>query len=201
MSMWAIWSDEQQAFLFSDVDNGGFELSDAEHAALMQGLESGQLIIADEHGAPVLFDPPPPPAPAIWAKWLEQDGRFLFQNSDNGGVQITCEAHGALLEGQSAGMRIVSNEQGEPVLAGPLSATAEELASNERVWRDGLLSLTDGVVTRHRDELEEAIETTLSPDQYRELQAFRRALRSWPESGEFPLLDHRPIAPPWLAEV
>ncbi|MNE99140.1 hypothetical protein D3C80_1977680 [compost metagenome] len=74
------------------------------------------------------------------------------------------------------------------------------MAAIERRWRDGQLAATDGVVARHRDELEAVATTTLTPAQYSVLQQYRQALRHWPESGEFPLLDHRPPAPLWLAE-
>ncbi|WPX21035.1 hypothetical protein RHM58_14930 [Pseudomonas sp. 10S4] len=57
---------------------------------------------------------------------------------------------------------------------------------------------TDSVVTRHRDELESSGSTTLTAEQYIELQDYRRHLRNWPEGAEFPLVDHRPVAPPWL---
>jgi hypothetical protein len=86
------------------------------------------------------------------------------------------------------------------VLADPPPPSNEELSAIERVWRDQQLSETDGVVARHRDELEEGIATTLSTDQYTEVQTYRRALRNWPEAGEFPLSEHRPPAPLWLAE-
>lgn len=200
MTVWAKWSEEEQVFLFSDSDNGGLEISQQEHEALMLGLGSGQLIVADEHGAPVLVDSPAPPVPAIWAKWVEQDRRFLFLDRDNGGVMITLEAHSALLEAQATGLRIVADAQGLPVLAEPLAATVEELESAERTWRDLQLSLSDGVVTRHRDELEEGIAATLTAEQYSALQGYRRQLRDWPQGADFPLEDHRPVAPPWIAE-
>lgn len=52
----------------------------------------------------------------IYAKWIEQDGRFAFSIEDNGGVQITQEEHAALLDGQTAGHVIVAGEDGRPVL-------------------------------------------------------------------------------------
>ncbi|WP_150694811.1 phage tail assembly chaperone [Pseudomonas fluorescens] len=82
-------------------------------------------------------------------------------------------------------------------MAGP---SPLELAAVERVWRDSVLLVTDGLVARHRDEQEEGSETTLVLTQYPELQAYRRALRNWPESGEFPLAEHRPEAPTWLSQ-
>jgi hypothetical protein len=197
MTVWVKWSDEDQTFVFAEVDNGGAEISQADYAALMEGLSAGMIIVADEHGAQVLVAPP---EPMIWAKWIEQDQRFLFLDSDNGGVAITLEAHRALLEGQAGGQRIAADEHGAPMLAAPQGATLAEQESAERIWRDLQLSLSDGVVSRHRDEVESGLSTTLTAEQYTALQAYRRQLREWPQGAEFPLADHRPIAPPWLAE-
>lgn len=115
-------------------------------------------------------------------------------------VEITQERHAALLDGQSAGRIIASDTDRYPVLIDPPPPSDEELAVAERAWRDGQLAATDGVVSRHRDEVEGGATTTLTPEQYSALQQYRQALRNWPESGEFPLLDHRPPAPPCLAE-
>ena len=115
-------------------------------------------------------------------------------------VEIPRELYTALLDGQSAGRVITSDADGYPVLVDPPPPSPEYLAAIERAWRDGQLAATDGVVARHRDELEAAGVTTLTPEQYTELQAYRRQLRDWPQTGEFPMLDHRPTAPEWLAE-
>lgn len=79
----------------------------------------------------------------------------------------------------------------------PAQASPDDLATLERNWRDRQLAATDGDVMRHRDELEQGA-TTLTPAEYTSLQAYRRALRNWPEAGEFPLSDQRPSAPEWL---
>lgn len=113
-------------------------------------------------------------------------------------VEISAERHAELLLGQSEGKVIIWGDDGFPMLADPLPPSVEALAASERVWRDQRLSETDGVVTRHRDELEEGIDTTLTALQYNEPQAYRRLLRSWPEAGGFPLIEHRPPAPLWL---
>lgn len=113
-------------------------------------------------------------------------------------VEIPQKLHAALHEGQSMGKRVSSSEDGYPILIDPPEQSSESFAALERIWRDGQLVMTDGMVARHRDELEGDSETTLSVEQYLELQGYRRALRSWPEGKEFPLLDHRPIAPSWL---
>jgi len=114
-------------------------------------------------------------------------------------VEMPEGLHAELLAGQSEGKVITWGDDGYPVLVDPPPPSPEVLAAIERVWRDGQLAATDGVVSRHRDELEGGQETTLTPTQYAELQAYRRALRNWPEAGEFPLIEHRPPSPLWLA--
>ena len=89
--------------------------------------------------------------------------------------------------------------EGLPILIDPPPLSAEELEQVERVWRDAQLVQTDSLVVRHRDEVEDGSTTTLIAEQYAELQAFRRALRNWPEGDEFPLIERRPLAPLWLA--
>lgn len=45
------------------------EITEAEHAALIEGQSLGKLIVADESGRPVLVDPPPPTAEQIVAQY------------------------------------------------------------------------------------------------------------------------------------
>jgi hypothetical protein len=91
-------------------------------------------------------------------------------------------------------------ETGFPVLVEPPPLSMAQLNDLERDWRNVQLSLTDGVVTRHRDEIEEGTSTTLSADQYTDLQSYRRLLRAWPEAADFPYASNRPPAPIWLVE-
>ena len=128
-------------------------------------------------------------------------GGFYGDATDlpEGAVEISEDLYKSLLEGQASGF-IVANPEGFPVLMDPPPRPPEAYAAIERTWRDEQLSITDGVVSRHRDELEDDADTTLTAEQYAGLQLYRRALRNWPESGEFPLIDHRPTAPSWLAD-
>ncbi|MGE8148541.1 phage tail assembly chaperone [Pseudomonas frederiksbergensis] len=112
---------------------------------------------------------------------------------------ITPEWHEALLLGASGGKLISEDDEGNPVLIDPPPPSPEDIAAVERAWRDTRLAATDGAVTRHRDELEESIPTSLKAEQYAELQVYRRELRDWPQVAEFPLVDHRPVAPTWLS--
>lgn len=113
-------------------------------------------------------------------------------------VEISTDAHAELLAGQGEGKVIGWGDNGFPRLEPRPGPSPEQLAMVERAWRDLQLTATDSVVTRHRDELEEGSPTSLTAEQYAELQAYRRQLRDWPEVGEFPLSEHRPQVPAWL---
>ena len=45
------------------------EITEAEHAALIEGQSLGKRIVADENGRPILQDPPPPTAEQIIAQY------------------------------------------------------------------------------------------------------------------------------------
>lgn len=96
--------------------------------------------------------------------------------------------------------KMSSRPNGQPVLIDPPPLDAEELAAGERAWRDAQLASTDPLVSRHRDEIEEGGVTSITAEQYAELQAYRRQLRDWPQGSQFPFAEHRPIAPQWLTE-
>ncbi|HCF5744135.1 TPA: phage tail assembly chaperone [Pseudomonas aeruginosa] len=113
------------------------------------------------------------------------------------GVPVSAEDHARILLEQEAGRVICADKDGQPMTKEPPPPTEEAQAAIERNWRDRQLVDTDALVARHRDELEIGT-TTLSAEQYQALQAYRRQLRDWPESGEFPLAEHRPTAPDWL---
>lgn len=114
-------------------------------------------------------------------------------------VPISEALYESLLLAPSRSKEVVIGPDGLPMEADP-QVSPEEAVAAERVWRDGQLASTDGVISRHRDEVEGGAATTLTPEQYIALQQYRQALRNWPEYGEFPLIDHRPPAPYWLAE-
>lgn len=119
-----------------------------------------------------------------------------------GSVEVSFDDYQALFAAQEAGKRIQADKAGHPVLVDLPGATAEMLEADERTWRNVELMKTDGIVARHRDELEGggATETTLTSKQYTELQTYRRQLRDWPQVGGFPSADHRPVQPGWLTE-
>jgi len=93
----------------------------------------------------------------------------------------------------------VRADNGYPILVDPPPPSPDEAADIERSWRTAQLAATDGLVARDRDELEDGGGTTFTTEQYAELQTYRRELRDWPQGSLFPLSEHRPVAPKWLA--
>ncbi|HBP0318427.1 hypothetical protein [Pseudomonas aeruginosa] len=104
----------------------------------------------------------------------------------------------ALLVAQSEGKQIVADAAGRPFCIDPPAPAEEVLAHRERIWRDRQLTLTDGPIARHRDELDLGKITTLNQAQLLELTLYRASLRDWPASAAFPDLGARPEPPLWL---
>ena len=105
---------------------------------------------------------------------------------------------GLLAELERKPKQMSSRPDGQPVLIDPPPLDPDALAAAERAWRDTQLAQTDPMVSRHRDEVEEGDETSLTAGQYAELQSYRRQLRDWPQGTQFPLAEHRPTVPQWL---
>ncbi|WOE80794.1 phage tail assembly chaperone [Pseudomonas protegens] len=126
--------------------------------------------------------------------------RWAFGLDGPGAIELTKEEYAALLAAPSRGMEISVGPDGRPALVAPVQSLPERLHDNERAWRDMALAIASGIRDRHRDELELERPTTLTRGQFKELLVYVQALRDWPQSLDFPELEHRPVAPPWIAE-
>ncbi|UNM22789.1 phage tail assembly chaperone [Pseudomonas sp. ArH3a] len=98
------------------------------------------------------------------------------------------------------GSVLVPDKKGRPSIAPAPGPTVDELKNRERAIRDRVLLLTDPLISRHRDEVEAERPTTLTAEQYKQLQGYRQDLRNWPESEHFPAAEYRPDEPVWLAD-
>ncbi|WP_256579600.1 phage tail protein [Pseudomonas sp. NC02] len=114
----------------------------------------------------------------------------------NDAIEISDELVLSVIGNPAPGEVRAHDENGLPFLVDAPPPTVEHLASIERAWR----LVTDGIINRHRDEVESGEETTLTMEQYRALQGCRQGLRSWPETPIFPDSTGRPVAPTWLIE-
>lgn len=82
-----------------------------------------------------------------------------------------------------------------------VSISSGASAKAERSWRTVQLTESDWLVTRHRDELDVGVPTTLSSKQFSRLQAYRQALRDWPGTSDTLDAGSRPQSPKWLARL
>lgn len=130
--------------------------------------------------------------------------RDVYEASPQGwpedGVAVTTERYEQLYAEHLQGRVFSAGSDGEPMTKEPDPPSPEQLAATERAWRGSQLNATDALVQRHRDELEDGANTTLSAEEYQELQVYRHALREWPETDGFPSTDLRPVPPAWLSQ-
>jgi hypothetical protein len=89
---------------------------------------------------------------------------------------------------------------GLPFWIDPPPLNDEQLATNERQWRDDELAARQWLRDRHRDEQDLQRATTLTAERFTELLGYLQSLRDWPQSEHFPDSRYRPVAPPWVAE-
>ncbi|QWA30506.1 phage tail assembly chaperone [Pseudomonas sp. RC3H12] len=82
----------------------------------------------------------------------------------------------------------------------PPSLSREQIAAAERAWRDAAVTAVLWLRERHRDEQDLQRSTTLSDERFAELLTYLQSLRDWPQSAQFPEIEHRPVAPPWITE-
>lgn len=128
-----------------------------------------------------------------------------FYHSDLHGKNIPADAfelsegeYCAVVSNAPAGTVLSLNSQGRPervILAG------QTTDSIERAWRDKALELTQWLVLRDAEELEMGEGTTLRSEEFKQLLAYRQALRDWPNNPEFPDARSRPIEPDWLEDL
>lgn len=116
-------------------------------------------------------------------------------------VDITQDEHDEIFRVLSLGGSVLApRKDGRPTTVPAPGPTLDELKDRARVIRDRELLLTDPLIARHRDQVEAGRSTTLSVDQYQQLQGYRQDLRDWPDAGHFPAVEYRPVQPDWLAE-
>lgn len=120
-----------------------------------------------------------------------------YPEPPEGAVEITRAQYAELFAGQASGKVISASASGQPVLNDPV-ISPQALASRERAWRDNVLQDTQWLVWRDAEELEVGEGTTLRTEEFKQLLAYRQALRDWPTDPEFPDVQARPVEPDWL---
>ncbi|MFI8431000.1 phage tail assembly chaperone [Pseudomonas sp. NPDC078863] len=115
-------------------------------------------------------------------------------------IEVPRELYEQMLLVREQGGRVIAGKGGKPIAAPPLPPTDAEQVEKARRWRDSQLTVSEWVVTRHRDEVDMAMKTTITTQQFSGLLKYRQALRDWPTAEGFPSEDLRPNAPDWLAD-
>lgn len=127
------------------------------------------------------------------------DDALCMPPADMTAIRITVAQLRAMLAGQSAGRQPAVDDAGKPVLLDP-SPTTGELAGLRRAERNAALATTDWLTSRHRDELTLGGNTTLAPDEYAALIAYRNALRDLTDAAGWPEVELPPppgfVSPP-----
>ncbi|AOE78787.1 hypothetical protein A7318_09395 [Pseudomonas lurida] len=75
----------------------------------------------------------------------------------------------------------------------------DDLAIDERAWRDAEIERVRWLRDRHRDEMDMGVPTSLSAEQFAGLLLYIQQLRTWPQATGFPDQAARPVPPDWLA--
>lgn len=113
-------------------------------------------------------------------------------------IAVSAQQRNELLVGASSGLRIQIGESGALELVAPPVDPAD-LAARARAWRDGEIDAIKWLRERHRDEQDMSLPLTLADERFAELMGYLQTLRDWPQSEQFPAMEHRPVAPAWIA--
>ncbi|POG02236.1 hypothetical protein BGP82_12875 [Pseudomonas putida] len=125
----------------------------------------------------------------------------VHQDVPSDAVEVSIELYDALIDGRARGKDIDFTTLPPSLKDKPeVELTTQQLATLERTWRDGVVSESEWLVSRHRDELDMQLDTTLTAPQFAELLVYRQALRDWPQSVGFPDQSLRPTEPNWVQE-
>lgn len=114
-------------------------------------------------------------------------------------VEITNELYMTVIGNPPPGKVRAHDDQGLPYLIDAPEVVLDP-PTQERGWRDAELASVMWLRERHRDQLEIEAPTSIDGEQFKELLVYMQALRDWPQSTDFPDVQHRPAAPPWIAE-
>lgn len=108
-------------------------------------------------------------------------------------VEITEQVWRSLLDAEASGKVLRHNTKGYPYAD---ERNVYERASSLLAQRDHLLTATDWLIARHRDEVEMTIEShsrSLTAEQYNMLQSYRAALRAITKHPQWPNVQLPPL--------
>ena len=80
----------------------------------------------------------------------------------------------------------------------PIPELEPDFTGLERQWRDTEIEAIKWLRERHRDELDLGLTPTITAQHFAQLLTYLQQLRDWPQSPDFPALEHRPVQPDWV---
>ncbi len=122
------------------------------------------------------------------------------ENIPDDAVEISDEVFLRVIASPERGMVRAHEDSGQPYLiSAPVIERDHE--GEERMWRDAEIDSVKWLRERHRDQLEVGATASLTTEQFHELLLYVQSLRDWPQSPNFPDIEHRPTAPVWIATL
>lgn len=103
--------------------------------------------------------------------------------------EISQDKYEFLKEGQTLNQKITSDDQGNPILVSAEDTSIESRSTLERSWRNKELSRADEELNKVQDSDPKAVGSV------GDWRTYRKLLRAWPESSDFPDQDKRPVSP------
>ncbi len=119
-------------------------------------------------------------------------------NIPDDAVEISDEVFLRVIANAERGMVRAHDDSGQPYLIGA-PVIEIDLEGEERIWRGAEIDSVTWLRERHRDQVEISLPTSLDAEQFTELLGYLQSLRDWPQSPDFPDIEHRPVAPAWIA--
>ncbi|CAB5155639.1 Phage tail assembly chaperone protein [uncultured Caudovirales phage] len=120
----------------------------------------------------------------------------IWKNEITGSLHDDCDGYALSLPSWPAGLVMLSAEDAAAAQNPP--HTPEQLGDMAKAIRNNALALLDILTTRHRDQLELGVATSLSSSEYAELLAYKQGLREMSDLPSFPQEIIWPELPGWL---
>lgn len=111
-------------------------------------------------------------------------GLYDEENKPTGSKELSFDEYLKLVNAASAGYEISCDSSGNPVLVKIDNSTEAEIS-----WRNNELVRADYELNKVQDADPKAVGTV------GDWRVYRKALRQWPESSDFPDKNKRPIPP------
>jgi hypothetical protein len=120
----------------------------------------------------------------------------IWKNESDGSLHDDCNGEALSLPTWPTGLVELTAE--EAYAAQHPAPTAQQLAEKIRAERNAILAKCDMLTTRHRDQKDIGLTTTLTDAQYSDVLTYKQALRDMVDNPKFPESITWPKIPIWF---